>query len=294
MKPDQLPIYLINLKKDRHRRVNSIKQLNDIGLRPNIISAYNGHQYDFPFYKYRNLSRGIWWDKNVFKPGAFACYLSHSKCWKMISTGDDSYGIILEDDIKVNKDAFEKFNIDIKEFDIIFINFGVTRLLKLIEYKIDAQDNAFVPLNDVLTNLLINNKFENRLSPGSYGYIVSKKGASKLLKMMEREKICMGVDFAMIFNSLSNQSIEQIKQLKSLPLYLQHYLDNINELSFYSDPNRVILNSYIYNFPPLISHNDDGESSLKHEILQSFDIFHISRWKIIRALINIIKPSDKQ
>ena len=97
-----IPVYFINLERDQERREIGIKQLHKIGIKPHIISAYNGHQKNFSFYKYRHLSRGKWWDKNVFKPGAFACYLSHAKCWRKIAAGNSPYGMILEDDIIIN------------------------------------------------------------------------------------------------------------------------------------------------------------------------------------------------
>lgn len=277
--------YLINLEQDHNRRKSSIDQLQTLGITPHVVPAYNGHQKNFPFYEYRHLSRGKWWNKSVFKPGAFACYLSHSKCWKTIASGHAPYSLILEDDITTNNEALEGFNINnlTVPFDIIFVNFGVTRLLNFTSFKDKSLTKNVVSLNKILIDLLINNKLNDNLTPGSYGYIVSKEGATKLLLMMEREKICMGVDYAMIFNTLSNKNIETIKKLKNIPEYLQDYLNNINDKAFYSDRNRVTLNSYIYSPQPLIYHKDEAESSLKHEILTDFNIFNYDRRKQVNS-----------
>lgn len=287
MKKFNIPVYLINLASDHERRKSSVRQLHESGINPHVISAYNGHQENFPFYKYRHLSRGKWWDKDVFKPGAFACYLSHAKCWRKILSENNPYGMILEDDIVINDKSFKEFNIDntIESFDVLFVNFGASRLLELASFKESTPGKNFVSLNKLLIDLLVNNKFNDNITPGGYGYIVSKKGAAKLLQIMEREKICMGVDYAMIFNTLNDENIKTIKNLKTIPPYLQNYIDNINNKAFYANNNRITLNSYVCTAKPLVSHRDDGASSLKHQIVTDFSAFNYNYWRQAKASI---------
>ncbi len=290
------PVYLINLEHEHQRRKNSIKQLDELEINPKIVPAYNGHQKDFPFHQYRHLSRGKWWGKNVFKPGAFACYLSHAKCWKKIAMGSAPYALILEDDMIINYEEFQKFNIDNipNSFDILFVNIGVTRLLELTSFKESQVSENFISFNKTLLDLLIHNKFNDNLTPGGYGYIVSKQGAVKLLKMIERDKVCMGVDYAMIFNSLSNDDIKIIKDLKEVPHYLQVYLNNLNDDASSSSYERISLNSYIYTLPALITPYH-GESNIKHEINTDFNVFDhniLNKFKSYLSWINaLIKPS---
>ena len=277
MKKFNFPVYLINLEHEYKRRQNSLKQLDELEINPRIISAYNGHQKNFPFYKYRHLSRGKWWEKDVFKPGAFACYLSHAKCWKEIAMGNAPYALILEDDMIINQEEFQKFNIDNipTSFDILFINIGVTRLLKLTSFKKDQFTEDFFPLRKTLLDLLIHNKFNDDLTPGAYAYIVSKQGALKLLKMMDKDKICMGVDYAIIFNSLKNQDINIIRDLKKTPHYLQVYLNNLKDDISSTGYQRNSLDSYIYTLPALVSPYD-GESNIKHDIFTGYNVFEYS------------------
>lgn len=268
------PTYLINLEHEHQRKKNSLKQLDELEITPKIVTAYNGHQKDFPFNQYHHLSRGKWWEKDVFKPGAFACYLSHAKCWKEIAMDSAPYALILEDDMIINQEEFQKFDIDNipNSFDVLFVNIGVTRLLKLTSSNKSLATKDFASLNDTLLDLLIHNKFNDDLTPGGYGYIVSKQGAVKLLRMMEQDKICMGVDYAIIFNSLSNDDIETIKTLKEVPHYLQVYLNNINDDASSSNYERSSLNSYIYTLSALITPYH-GESNIKHEIFTDFNVF---------------------
>lgn len=270
------PAYLINLEDDIERRESSLEQLNKIDIHPIVVPACNGHQKDFPFHKYRHLSRGKWWDKEVFKPGAFACYLSHAKCWETIASGSAPYAMILEDDMVINQDAFRTFTIDIipDTFDLIFINQGVTDFLQHVSFKDDISSEVkFISLNKALLDLIQHGTF-NDLQPGSYGYIVSKNGAKKLLQIMEDTKVCMGVDYAMVFNSLKDDDILTIKTHKNIPHYLEIYLDNMKDDAVSSSYKRIHLNSYISTLPALVKHDYEPASTIQHEIYSDFTIFN--------------------
>lgn len=278
MKKSNLSVYLINLDHANQRRKKSIYQLDKFDINPIIIHAYNGHQTNFPFHQYRHLSRGKWWDKNTFKPGAFACYLSHAKCWEQIAIGKEPYALILEDDMIINDKAFQKFitqNIP-SNFDILFINSSISLLLDLTSFDEIQKSDHFVPFNKILMNLLIHNKFNDSLTPGGYGYMVSKKGAIKLLQMMKKDRICMGVDYAIIFNSLNNKDIEKIKKLPYIPNYLQVYLNNLHDDTLNSNSKRVELSSYIYALSPPISYHH-GESDIRHDVVSDFSVFNMDQ-----------------
>lgn len=296
MKINQIPVYLINLKRDAKRRRQSAKQLMQAGINPIITEAFDCHNKYFPFYEYRNLSRGKWWDYYKFKPGAFGCYLSHAKCWQQISVGDAPYGLILEDDILINEQSFENFelNNEIESLDVVFINAGVTRLLNLASSSI-PDDTEFVSVDKLIKDLLINERFNDELTPGGYGYLLSKKGAKKLLQIMRREKACMGVDYAILFSSLSDETLRLTKNLSYVPKYLQIYIENLEEKNFYDDMHRILLNSYVTTLPAIVSHDDTGKSSLNHEILLDFDLFN-KRNSIPRRIMRYLNqylPRDK-
>lgn len=282
MTEKQLPVYLINLAQDIERRGRCLEQLAAIGIKPHLISAYNGHQEDFPFYRYRHLSRGKWWYRNVFKPGAFACYLSHARCWRQVAAGNSNYALILEDDIIIDEQAFSEFDINLNSFDIIFVNWGVRRLLGHTMTAEGLPDSGLVALNELLVSLMEKGEFSDNLTPGAYGYIVSKCGAVKLLALMEREKICMGVDYAMIFGTFSDRDIERIRGLESIPSYVHNYLDNIGDRDFYSNPDRITLDAFVSVGSALVSHNDGGESRLQHSVFREFDVFNYSLWQRIK------------
>jgi GR25 family glycosyltransferase involved in LPS biosynthesis len=293
------PIYLINLKHDKARKERVLKQLSSLKIDPYIITAYDGHDSHFPFYKYRQYVKGRWWDKEIFKPGAFACYLSHIKCWKAAVKNNAAYSIIIEDDILINPYAFKEFNPDIitNTFDLIFINSGVVKFLELLPDQREIYPNNFTPLNIVLLNLLQRNAFHDELWPGSFGYIVSKKGANKLLQMAKNEGICMGVDYAMVFNSLHYADISTIYKLQNLPSYVNIYLNNLKDNIRDPDYKRIELDSYIYSPPALISHIDGEGSRINHKIFYNFDVFdykYTFLYKVIKSIKDLTNSKIKK
>jgi len=280
------PVYLINLEHDTLRKDNSVKQLDALYINPVIISACNGHQKKFPFHQYSHLSRGKWWDKTIFKPGAFACYLSHAKCWEKISTGSSPYAMVLEDDIIINQEAFKQFGMkDLpNSFDVIFINYGVTQFLNFTSFKPTELKNGFIPVKESLRDLIIHKHF-NDVQPGSYAYLVSQKGAKKLLQIMTRHKVCMGVDYAMVFHSLDKKDIEDIQKLHNKPLYVQCYLNNLRDDSLAQNYKSIILDSYIYTHATVVEHDYSPKSSIDHEVYAEFNVFKYNFFnKIITAI----------
>ena len=289
---ENIHVYLVNLERDHERRERTTGQLSQLGITPIVVTACDGHAKNFSFSKYRKYSRGKWWDSSVFKPGAFACYLSHIKCWERIAQNSAPYGVVLEDDIIINLESFSKFTVDRNvesEFDIIFINHGVCRLFSMLSERDRHLNDSFMRLNWLFVQLVLKNKFHNNLSPGSYGYICSKKGAKNLLRITNKEGIYMGVDFAMLFNSLENADLNDISKLNNLPKYVRIYLESIKDNAD-SGENRITLNSFLCIPTPLVSHIDTEESRIKHDVLHSFEIFD-KKMTILHKIMHLICKS---
>ena len=199
----KVPFYVINLNSAHDRRKNIRQQFAQIGLKARIVPAYDCHDENFPFFLYRELA-GQWWDDyERFKPGAFGCYLSHAKCWLKIARGNAPYGVIMEDDIKLNSQSFESLflQIDSTSFDVIYINRGMHNWATRAETR---DTDALCRVAPLLSKLILDGTCSKQVpAPGAYGYIVSKNGAYKLLDMMRSRKISMSVDYAMALNTLS-------------------------------------------------------------------------------------------
>ena len=267
---------MISLDRDRERRAHALEQLNTIGIEPSIVSAVDGHDEQFNFKHYSHLSRGKWWDMKKFKPGAFGCYLSHAACWRRIRDNADAFWLICEDDMVIENASFDKLMEAVfpADFDVIFANAGTARFLDPVISPGERAVRYFEPLNNVVRRLVTAGKFTDQLTPGSYGYFVSRKGASKLLDIMEREKICMGVDYSMVFGSLSAFDMKAINQHPLTSSYLEIYLDNVqcDAERLWPGP-RISLQSYVWSGTPVFRHRADFGSSLDHEKFLGFNVF---------------------
>jgi GR25 family glycosyltransferase involved in LPS biosynthesis len=85
--------------------------------------------------------------------GEFGCFMGHFNCWKYVVDNDLNSSLILEDGITFLREDYENIKIN-KNIDILFIN--------------EEQNNR--------------NMDGNFLGYGTQGYIVTKKGAEKLIK----------------------------------------------------------------------------------------------------------------
>lgn len=247
MNESRMPVLVINLASSTDRRSSIIQQFEGSGWQPTFVPACDGHDPAFPFYRYRELA-GLWWDNgSEFKPGAFCCYLSHAKCWRKVANGNADYALILEDDVQVYTDALSSFTTDnLPDFDVILVNQRTRAYLKHLQ---DIPD--WVAVGPLIARLVQDGTFgKNIPAPGSDGYVVSKAGAKKLLRMLSTRRICMGVDYALVLNSLDQGQIDTLRRMdmERLPFSARCFLANETDAS----GGPMDIGSYIYTGPPLL------------------------------------------
>lgn len=264
--------YVINLPKAQERKKSITSELSKLGINPVFISALDGHDKSFPFHRYKKYSGSFWRRKDDFKPGAFACYLSHSLCWRKITQSKSPISMVLEDDVCIDHQAFLSFAFEnyLDDFDVIFITESARRLTNK-----SGVLKKFISVSEQLKEAVFEHHHEKRMpAPGGYGYIVSLKGAHKLLQMMESRKISMGVDFAMLFNSLKLTDLKKFMNLSAhqIPFPMDHYIDTERE-NLLAGVKPIELDSYIYT-PAAIVNVKDFPSSINHSYFMSNDVFN--------------------
>ena len=186
-----------------------------------------------------------------------AIAMSHIKAWKKIVDSGDPYGIVLEDDVILTDDFYDKVMTHLRKlpkgYDIFYLGcFGC--------------QNNLNPLNILLHTLGLGNfnfkkinEYVNRPSVAlaTHAYIVSRSGAKKLIKELEG-KIYFHIDFCLQLLAIDNKikvyspsnrivyqkSTDKINTENSHPLLLNKMLSN-----FYID-EKVRL-SYITTVPLL-------------------------------------------
>lgn len=247
----RLKIYAINLARAADRREAIVRQLDELAAAAEFVPACDGHAADFSFDAYAHLlapeQRGT-----EFKPGAFACFISHARVWERIADGDEPFGLVIEDDVTFDRASFQHRLMGPypEGVDIVFVNRRMYKLAVAAGLSTDfaAQPDPdrwmdkvldegrppgrpdaarFVPVTEVLDKLFAARYYRATFyATGGDGYVVSRSGARRLLDMLHSRKIRMGVDFAMVLNSLSPQLVLGLSDdvLGSLPPVCRNFI----------------------------------------------------------------------
>lgn len=179
-------IWIINLDKsiDRIEKIN--KNFNSLGIKYNRFSAIYGKDI-----LKKNMNKYVSFVCKNFlcNYGIIGCALSHIQLWKQLINSEEKYYVIFEDDIEINKDTINVINkleqyiieYSIDYLNLNCVNYGCT--LYETKFKIDNYEFG-KPLMPLQTN----------------AYIVTKVGAGKLLKMIE--KINYHLDFQILISKM--------------------------------------------------------------------------------------------
>ena len=195
-------IYVLNLKDSRDRW-NKLKKIHPYVKRFNAIDSRKNpfiyKDYGFSLYP----AGRFYTDYFSTSKGAIGCYISHWKIWQEIINSNVEYGIVFEDDVIV-EDMFSVIKSNI---------------------KIDAD---FIQLNKRSLNDI------KRRFIGMESYIITRKGAIKLLKYIDNcnhlpnvaydvyglDSVCLFDKFRCIYvpidkliGYLGNEEIETSKRL---------------------------------------------------------------------------------
>ena len=176
--PDK--IFYINLDRrpDRDQNIQQLFQQFNIQNISEKISAVDGSMLNLD-----NISQNIISEKGIsdakdktkitgipLTPGGIGCALSHRSAWQKIIDENLDTVLILEDDISIDKDFHSKLNtymIQAKPllYDVLFIGYHPASIKYILP---NSTSSIFV---------------RSSRTYGLFGYVVSKKGAKKLLNI---------------------------------------------------------------------------------------------------------------
>jgi GR25 family glycosyltransferase involved in LPS biosynthesis len=189
---NSLKTYVVNLKKREDRREEMKKLFSNINFNNyEFFEAVNGSEIALTL-EIKNLFEG-----NDFgnRKGMIGCALSHYNLWlKLAQDRSNEYYIIVEDDIEISNN----FSEELKKA-IILLNNNLNTLnnidfLYLGYSKYDDSENKYY---DETGELQIKEINIDNFVGGTFGYIATKKGALKMLKIIEEEGIKYGIDWLM-------------------------------------------------------------------------------------------------
>lgn len=176
-----LKTIVINLDKDKERLENINRLLNQYNIQYERFPAIYGK--DLSKDEIEKYSR-ILCQKLTCNYGIIGCALSHINIWKkLIKDNDAKYYLVLEDDVK--KIDIENLNQLIQKLDTInfdIISFYCTFLCLSLnnKNKIKINENLYLQ--------------KNIYPLTTTGYIISKQGAEKIIKLINKNKIFTHID----------------------------------------------------------------------------------------------------
>jgi len=105
----KLPIFVINMEKDKERKAYITKKLNEYQLSFDFINAVDGRLLDEKYIK-QMISKNKAIDSigREMSRGEIGCAMSHLHVYQKMVEEDIEQAIILEDDIDINYDNFNE------------------------------------------------------------------------------------------------------------------------------------------------------------------------------------------
>jgi len=190
-------VYYINMEKDTSRRELILGEIGKISTwiknRPTHIPGVIFQ----PFFNNGSHDKYLSFQSNFIQKSAIGCGLAHIQAWEHIAKNKDTMGLVLEDDAVVTdvfSETFKKALPDIpKDFDMLFLGCMVycnpekdMSLFEKIFVKkkedVTISDNIFIPSRPLAL----------------HAYILSSKGAEKLLNYFQKDKLTGHIDQQML------------------------------------------------------------------------------------------------
>jgi GR25 family glycosyltransferase involved in LPS biosynthesis len=197
-----LPVCVINLPEDHERLSTIAAKVGQIpGLELVRIPAVRGS--DLPDLVCHFLTGNAW--SHHYK-GTLGVFCSHVKCWEYISKSEFPYGLVLEDDaILDNLSLLEDFTFP-SDIDIVFCNDRTAYAPLTRDEGVVAPSSYGLLEIDPVLGFVAGHKH----AVGGDGYLVSRKGAEKLLKFVSEDGLFTHVDLRLLAYCLNPGDAEEL------------------------------------------------------------------------------------
>jgi GR25 family glycosyltransferase involved in LPS biosynthesis len=188
--------FIVNLKKREDRKKYMIDLLNNIG--------YTNYEF-FEAIDGKNMKPTLelihlFAEKNNFgnRKAMIGCSLSHYNIWlQLLKDKKIDYFVVFEDDITLSPRFVEGF-LKITDYLNIKENMEKVDLLNM-GYSEFVKDNIYNS-DFVIQKLTITKNYVG----GTFGYIITRSGAQKLINHIEKNQIKSGIDTEMIHSNVLN------------------------------------------------------------------------------------------
>lgn len=180
---NQTKVYIINLKKDIEKKEYMLDLVKKYFSNYSIFEAVYGKElsteYTNNLLDFTKMQKYL---KRNLTAGEVGCSLSHIKIYEDMINNDTEKALILEDDISFDNNLLEIIN-NIEKLDL---NWDIILLGHHTYFSRDVDTlTSFWSKKHKLSNLY-NLRRPSELGYGTYGYLISRNGAIKLVNELEK------------------------------------------------------------------------------------------------------------
>lgn len=178
---EEIPIYVVNLKERPELTIALKSKLESFGVLDKTFFL-DAIRFDL-----LDKDKTIFWD-NMYSDRyryknyllTVGCLSSHYSIWEKIRDSENDYALVFEEDVKFEDNFVDEFNkIEIPDdFDILFLGGNFLQLKDI---------NAPVKEIATIDNGIYIPDFHNKDCFTTEAYILSKKGANKLINNIDTE-----------------------------------------------------------------------------------------------------------
>lgn len=180
--PEKIPIFIINLKQDIHKKTHMEKLCRQYNLNCQFVEAIYGKDLDEEtLAKVYNKNESINLIGRELSKGEVGCALSHISVYQHMVDKHIKQAIIFEDDIHIEKDfssIIQNMNKFPDNWEIILLGYfkGSVEKEKLV--KSYLRNRTKITDTHKVVRL-------TQIASGAHGYIINLKGAKKLLEILK-------------------------------------------------------------------------------------------------------------
>ena len=193
------PIFVLNLDRSQDRWDKTSETMSEAGLDVQRLPAVDGRQLSEE--ELRKESTRI---ATFLQPrGVIGCYLSHKKFWNMVVDNDLDAAIVFEDDVELVDGFKEKLESNLlklraeepedQEFDVILLG-AIGRVHPQAKDAIGSLFFSHYIGGKRPLKLINDYRYQPRRPAGTHAYMVSKKGAQKLLTLCSKATYHVDLD----------------------------------------------------------------------------------------------------
>jgi GR25 family glycosyltransferase involved in LPS biosynthesis len=162
-----LPIWVLNLKQDKHRLQFMRRQLRNLHLDFQVMEAVDGACLTQDELSLYSKERAVQYSKRELSPGEIATSISHARMWERLLRENLKEVLIFEDDVLIADVLIE----------ILYQRRNLPRDWELINFSTDAPQE---PFGKFITGIYRASRHKE-LADRASAYLLNPKGAKKLL-----------------------------------------------------------------------------------------------------------------